>query len=91
MHNNYYFIHRLSSELQESLAGAELQECFSQNKSELVISWVKKDKSDGYLIATLGADFSSLYMPGEFHKARHNAVPYFQDLYGAKLKRIVQA
>jgi predicted ribosome quality control (RQC) complex YloA/Tae2 family protein len=91
VHNNYYFIRQLSAELREKLIGAVAYECFSQNKSELIISFIKSDRTDFYILAMLGDDFSSLYFPKEFHKARNNAVPWFPELKDAKVIDLVQA
>ncbi|HXA02991.1 MAG TPA: NFACT RNA binding domain-containing protein, partial [Cytophagaceae bacterium] len=44
-----------------------------------------------YLLAMLGSDFSCLYLPKDFHKARNNAIPYFQEVKGAKVTDLVQA
>jgi predicted ribosome quality control (RQC) complex YloA/Tae2 family protein len=91
VHNNYYFIRQLSAELREKLIGAEVYDCFSQNKSELIISFIKSDRTDFYILAMLGDDFSSLYLPEQFHKARNNAVPWFPELKEAKVIDLLQA
>jgi predicted ribosome quality control (RQC) complex YloA/Tae2 family protein len=91
VHNNYYFIRQLSAELKKGLIGAEVYECFSQNKFEVVLSFIKAGQTDFYLLAMLASDFSCLYLPENFHKARNNAVPYFQELKGAKVTDVVQA
>jgi predicted ribosome quality control (RQC) complex YloA/Tae2 family protein len=90
MHNNYYFIRQVSAELKANLIGAEIYECFTQNKFEVVLSFIKADRTDLYLLTMLGSDFSCFYLPKQFSKARNNAVPYFHQITGRKVIDVVQ-
>ncbi|HEY8401925.1 MAG TPA: hypothetical protein VIK89_11720, partial [Cytophagaceae bacterium] len=67
MHNNYFFLRQLSKELNERIAGAILVECFSQQKDELILSFILPDKEDFYIQASLGSEFSCLHFPKTYH------------------------
>lgn len=89
MHNNYYFLNQLSKRLQPILIGAELIECFSQDKDELILSFIC-DQSEFYIKAHLQPDFSSLSFPKTFFRANKNTANIFEELVHKKVTNITQ-
>lgn len=81
MHNNFYFLRRLSSALGERLVGAQAVECFSQNRDELVLAF-STNQGEFFLRAYVGPDFSCLSFPKNFHRARKNTIELFTPLSG---------
>lgn len=81
MFHNYFFIRRLADALNEKLVGYELIECFSQNKDELILIFVREKKS--FVIrANLDANISLIAFPEQFARAGKNSVDLFQNLIG---------
>lgn len=89
MHNNYYFLRKLSKRLHSILIGAELIECFSQDKDELVLSFIS-GQSEFYIKAHLQPDFSCLSFPKTFFRANRNTANVFEDLIRKKVTGITQ-
>lgn len=90
MHNNYFFLRQLSQELSRKLEGAELADCFSQNKDELVMGFLLPSGEEMYIVAVLTSSFSSLYIPSVYHRARKNSITLFEELIGKKVMEITQ-
>lgn len=85
MHNNYYFLRQLTSQLNSKLVGYSVVSCFSQNKDELVIE-VNNSQNSFFIKASLSPELSCLSFPQQFHRARKNSV----DLFGGTiLKKII--
>ena len=90
MHNNYHFLKHLSSNLKDVLVGSRLLECYSQNKDELVLVFLKPDNNFFHILANLGSDFSSLNFPKEYNKAKRNTATLFSEIAGAVVQNIIQ-
>lgn len=89
MHNNYYFLRKLSAQLETVIKGAVISECFSQTKDELVIRFEIKEKS--FLIkASLQSGFCCLFFQDDFNRARKNSVDLFDPLIGLYAEGITQ-
>lgn len=84
MHNNYFFLRKLSEELNQLLTGQELLTCFSQEKDEVVLGF----SNEHYIKCILKSDFSALQILYDFSRARKNSVSLWQELYGLKVKEI---
>ncbi|OON66931.1 NFACT RNA binding domain-containing protein [Hymenobacter sp. CRA2] len=88
MHNNYYFLRLLAPALSRHLAGYRVVTCFSQEKDELVIGFVKPSSSptdeaaEFWLKAHLAGTQPLLSLPETFHRARQNSVDLLPDLLG---------
>ncbi len=80
MHNNFYLLQQVAIELQHTLQGALLIECFSQNKDELILIFQKKDRNAFYIQAHLTNQFSTLNFPTEFRRAKRNTISLFEEL-----------
>jgi predicted ribosome quality control (RQC) complex YloA/Tae2 family protein len=89
LHNNYYFLKKLSAVLETELIGTVISECFSQNKDELIIRF--ETATVPFLIkATLTPKLSTLSFPREFHRARKNSVDLFETIIGRRVQGIRQ-
>lgn len=89
MHNNYYYIRQLSGELKNKLLGWTLVTCFSQEKDELILGFIK-DKEEFYIKAILKSDFACLVFPVSFQRARKNSVDLFEELMGLQIQEVIQ-
>lgn len=89
MHNNYYFLRKLSAELETIIAGSVISECFSQNKDELIIRFEIKEKSF-FIKASLQSEFCCLFFQDDFTRARKNSVDLFDRIIGLKVEGITQ-
>lgn len=87
MHNNYYFLRKLSSDLGDVLVGCVVSESFSQNKDELILRFETKPKSF-FIKASLHSEFCCLSFPTDFNRARKNSVDLFGDLIGQRVQHI---
>jgi predicted ribosome quality control (RQC) complex YloA/Tae2 family protein len=88
MHNNYYFLRILSSQLRQILMYARLKQCFSQEKDELVLGFERQNGDDFYIKCSLGPQFSSLQFPDSFHRAGRNSIDLFSDLLLAEVQEV---
>ena len=79
MFHNYFFLKRLAPELNETLKGLSLLECFSQNKDELILGFGDKERSI-YIRANLDPNISLLSFPEQFARAGKNSVDLFHEL-----------
>lgn len=89
MQLSYYFLKRVSEKLSEKLPGYEAAEIFSQNKDELMLSFLNGRK-EFHIKAVLNTQFTTLAFPKEFARARKNSVDLFQNLIGLKVTDIHQ-
>ncbi|MDH4057458.1 MAG: NFACT RNA binding domain-containing protein [Cyclobacteriaceae bacterium] len=89
MHNNFYFLRNLSTELETELKGSVISECFSQNKDELIIRFETKSKSF-FIKASLQSEFCCLSFPDDFIRARKNSVDLFGEIIGQRILGIRQ-
>lgn len=85
MFHNYFFLKRLAYALDSQLSGAELVECFSQNRDELILSWLLADHREFYIRANLDAAISLLFFPDTFARSGKNSVDLFEELVGLKV------
>jgi len=89
MHNNYYFLRKLSADLEGILTGCVLSECFSQNKDELLLRF--ETQADPFFIkASLLPEFCCLSFPRTFNRAKKNSIDLFPDLIGLRVESIRQ-
>lgn len=89
MHNNYYFLRKLSAQLETIITGSVISECFSQNKDELIIRFEIKEKSF-FIKASLQSEFCCLFFQDDFTRARKNSVDLFDLLIGLYVEKITQ-
>ncbi len=89
MHNNFFFLAKLTQTLQDVLTGTIISECFSQNKDELVIRF-ETHREPFFVKASLGAGYSHLSFPSTFQRARKNSVDLFAEIIGYRVLGIRQ-
>ncbi|MCH6199561.1 NFACT RNA binding domain-containing protein [Aquiflexum sp. LQ15W] len=87
MHFNFHFLKFLCPELDTTFSGAEIVECFSQNKDELVIG-CSKDGRDVFIRANLLPSVSCLSFPDNFKRSKRNTVSLFPEIIGKKIHKI---
>jgi len=85
VHNNYYFLRQLSTQLNEKIVGYSVVSCFSQNKDELVIE-LNNSRNSFFIKTNLSSGFCCLSFPENFHRARKNSVDLFKDII---LKKVI--
>jgi len=89
--NNYYFLRKVSSYLQNHLVGFRLVEAFSQAKDELILRFYEQEKHDFFYIrANLSPEFTCLSFPVDFNRARQNSVDLFEPLLGMEVVGVKQ-
>lgn len=89
MHNNYYFLKHLSSELNQKIVGCNLKECFTQNKNELILVFAN-GKNKTIIKALFNPNFCCLSFPQEFHRARKNSLDLFESASQKMAKSVFQ-
>ncbi|HET9054879.1 MAG TPA: NFACT RNA binding domain-containing protein [Cyclobacteriaceae bacterium] len=89
MHNNYYFLRKLSAQLESIVSGSVISECFSQNKDELILRFEIKEKSF-FIKASLESEFCCLFFQDDFARARKNSVNLFEAVIGLTVAGITQ-
>ncbi len=86
MHLNYYFLRQLVPRLAEKLEGTRLSAAFSQDKDEIILEF----ESDGSIKLTIRAifkpEFTCLFFPDKFERARANSIDLFKDLHGLRVR-----
>jgi predicted ribosome quality control (RQC) complex YloA/Tae2 family protein len=91
VHNNYFFLKRLADKLDSLLSGTILNACFSQEKNELVLGFFSpKDNREHWVNAVLKSDFSCLYFPESFNRARKNSIDLFDQLIDKTVIKVTQ-
>ena len=89
MHNNYYFLRRLSDRLRSELKDFVVKEVFSQAKNELIIRMTGSGP-EKIIRANFDPSFCILSFPEEFKRARRNSIDLFDPLIGKKVSDVVQ-
>lgn len=89
MHNNYFFLKQLSSQLKKELVGSHFGALFSQTKNELIIALYKGDQ-ERYVKAHLSPQFCCLSFPNTFGRAKRNSVDLFQSIIDLEIKDVIQ-
>ena len=84
MHNNFFFLRKLTAALFERIEGYTLDACYSQDKDELLLEFVRENQIFR-IKADLKHQFSCLSFPEEFKRARRNSVNLFHELIGKKV------
>lgn len=87
MHNNYYVLRQLASELDSRLKETVVSECFSQHKDELIIRF-EASTQPFFIKASVLPDFCCLSFPENFNRARKNSVDLFPQLIGLRVRGV---
>ncbi len=76
MHNNYFFLKKLSAALRQRVLGWKIGACFSQEKNELILG-LYSGADEIYIKADQNPSFSCLSFPGTFSRAKKNSIDLF--------------
>lgn len=87
MHFNFHFLKFLCPELDNVYTGAEIVECFSQNKDELLIGCTKEGM-EIFIRANLLPSVSCISFPDNFKRSKRNTVSLFPEIIGKKITKI---
>ncbi|MEM9896231.1 MAG: NFACT family protein, partial [Bacteroidota bacterium] len=87
MFHNYFFLKRLAEQLDKKISSFSLQACFSQNRDELILHFVKENSSF-FIRANLDPNISLLAFPEHFARANRNSVDLFQSVISKKVIHI---
>jgi predicted ribosome quality control (RQC) complex YloA/Tae2 family protein len=63
--------------------------CFSQEKDELVLGFIRNEE-EFYIKAILRSDFACLVFPETFQRARKNSVDLFEKSIGLQIQEVIQ-
>ena len=85
MHNNYHYFQGLVPELRQELLKAQLVECFSQSKDELILIFQTEKQGLFHMKASLQPKFSCLSFPREFARTKRNSINLFNEFIQQKL------
>jgi len=87
VHQNHYFLKKLTHQLHQTIQGFRVKESFTQNKNEHILQ-LTNGKNDLIIKTYLGASFCSLSFPNDFARKKVNTVNKFVDLLGLKVKEV---
>ncbi len=88
MNKNYFFLYRLTGELDNLLRGSKLLEAFCQEKDTLVLH-LELHQKEYFLEIEVSQHTPSIVMKNEFSKARKNVVGFFENRFPVTVKKIV--
>jgi len=88
MHLNYFFLRKLAAALKPRVEGTVLLEAFSQDKDEIVLKFGREGREVFVIRALLKTDFTCLYFPERFERARANSVDLFKELQLQEVKNV---
>ena len=89
MQFNYYFLKHLSASLHQGLYQSKIDVIFSQNKNELILSFLTKT-SPFYIKANLEGEISLLSFPDSFARARKNSINLFEEIQDLTVEKVKQ-
>ncbi len=88
MHLNYYFLKKLAPCLAEKLEGTRLFAAFSQDKDEIILEFESEGAIKLTIRAILKSEFTCLFFPDRFERARANSIDLFKDLHGLRVDSV---
>lgn len=89
MYKNYFFLNRLTLELNNIISGFNLVEAFSQEKNEIILHF--NSKEDYYLIINVNPGFPHILLKEEYHRAKKNTLDFYTEYFPSSLKNILIA
>jgi predicted ribosome quality control (RQC) complex YloA/Tae2 family protein len=90
VHNNYFFLKKLSEALDTRVVGGTIETVYSQNRNELIFECLTAHSDVLIIRASVDPAFPCLSFPGQMHRARKNSVDIFGELIGARITAVVQ-
>ncbi|MBR9999792.1 MAG: DUF814 domain-containing protein [Cyclobacteriaceae bacterium] len=89
MHNNYFFLKKLSGSLKQKIPGWKIGTCFSQEKNELIIG-LYAGKNELYIRVDQNPQFSCLSFPESFSRAKKNSIDLFPRMIDCRILDVYQ-
>lgn len=87
MHLHHFTLRALAAELNQSLPGSRLVDCFSQSKDELVLEFEKGEDAH-HLRISCHSSFPFITPVHSFRRARKNLVSLFPDFAGQEVRAV---
>ena len=88
MHNSYFFLKQLVPALQNTLTKAVLNQCYTQNKGELILHFTLANQQAFYIKAYQHPEFSCLSFPKIHTRAKRNSASLFTSLTGCTVSKL---
>ena len=89
MYHSPFFFFQLASFLRNELQGSQLFECYSQQKDELVLVFLKPDGMEFCIRADLSQGVSILSFPDEPARSRANSASLFPEILAQPLDEVL--
>lgn len=86
MFDNYFFLCRLTKELNNALQNYSIVDAFSQHRNEIVFKFQKYSNSK-FLIFNFASLPPLIHLRENFGKARKNVIQFFEDIYNTSLSK----
>lgn len=87
MINHYYTLYQLVQSLNEKLKDAEILECFTQEKDEVIVLFAN-DREVLTLCINLSANEQAIYLRDKFSRARSNSRNLFPEIISSRFLKI---
>lgn len=87
MINHYYTLYQIVQSLNEKLKDAEILECFTQEKDEVIILFAN-DREVLTLCINLSANEQAIYLRDNFSRARSNSRNLFPEIISSRFLKI---
>ena len=87
MDKNYFHIREIANYLGKELAGAELEEAFTQEKGKLVMAFSKAGE-EIFLEYSIAKKAESIVLRENYSRAKKNVAELFPELVGTKVESI---
>jgi predicted ribosome quality control (RQC) complex YloA/Tae2 family protein len=88
MITHYFTLAALAAELHSALQEYAVEEVFSQQKNELIISLHHKELNPYSIIAGIEPKFNYLYYGKRFSRAKKNSADLFSNMIGQKIRSV---
>lgn len=89
MYKSYYYLNRLTLELNNILAGKRIANIFSQEKDRLIIQL--DDQDELYLEISVNHSDPYINVRNKFSRAKKNTIGFFSELVNNKIKEVLIA
>jgi predicted ribosome quality control (RQC) complex YloA/Tae2 family protein len=89
MYHSPFFFFQLATFLRSELQGSQLSECYSQQKDELMLVFLKPDGMEFCIRADLSQGVSILSFPDEPARSRSNSVSLFPEILAQPLEEVL--
>ena len=89
MYKSYYYLNRLTLELNNILAGKRIANVFSQEKDRLIIQL--DDQDELYLEISVNHSDPYINVRNKFSRAKKNTIGFFSELVNNKIKEVLIA